>query len=126
METGLKQQVIRLIEKYDLTKEDRHRDFLYPRYYLYWVCVEKLKMTLQATGQLFGKDHSSVIHGIKTHDMFTEADDSIYEYYIRHVRSELELPEMVVNLTDDVLKCKSYHQLKLLKKRIKEGYYISD
>jgi hypothetical protein len=121
---ALRQQIVRLIEKHELKKEDRHRDYLYPRYFLMWVLVKKCRLSLQATGDHFDKDHSTVIHGIKMHDIFTDSRDSIYEYYIREFRSALEVPEEIRTLQDDVLKCRSFGELKVIKKRIKEGFYL--
>ncbi len=79
-------EVVKLIERYGLKTPKRTRELVYQRYYIY----KELRkwMTLEQVGKLFGKDHSTVINGIKMARMFEHMKDAIYFEYIKHIRAD--------------------------------------
>ena len=46
-------------------------------------------MILEQIGRLFGKDHATVMHGIKMAKMFEHMKDAVYFEYIKHIKADL-------------------------------------
>ena len=71
-------EVKKIIKIHGLDNKTRKRDAVHKRYFIYFFLSRNLKLTLTDIGMLFKKDHSSVVHGIQKHELFTEANDFIY------------------------------------------------
>ena len=78
--------IVKLIDIYGLKTSNRKRELVYQRFYMY----KELRkwLTLEQVGRLFGKDHATVIYGIKMAKMFEHMNDTIYSEYIKHIRSD--------------------------------------
>lgn len=50
----------------DLKKDLRNQETVYARFVAYHILRTYLMMTHKAIGKMFGKDHTTVIHGLKT------------------------------------------------------------
>lgn len=79
-------EIVKLIERYGLKTPSRKRELVYQRSYLYRQM--QYQMTLQQIGKLFGKDHATVIHGIKVAKMFEHMKDEVYFHYIKYIRED--------------------------------------
>jgi hypothetical protein len=79
-------EVVKLIERYGLKTPKRNRELVYQRYYIYKE-LHKF-MILERIGKLFGKDHATVIHGIKMAKMFEHMKDELYFEYIKYIRAD--------------------------------------
>lgn len=79
--------IVKLIDRYGLKTPKRTRELVYQRYYIY----KELRkyMILEQIGRLFGKDHATVMHGIKMAKMFEHMKDGVYFEYIKHIKADL-------------------------------------
>lgn len=79
--------IVKLIDRYGLKTPKRTRELVYQRYYIY----KELRkyMILEQIGRLFGKDHATVMHGIKMAKMFEHMKDAVYFEYIKHIKADL-------------------------------------
>lgn len=79
-------EIVKLIDRYGLKTPKRTRELVYQRYYIY----KELRkyMLLEQIGRLFGKDHATVLHGIKMARMFEHMNDAVYFQYIKHIRAD--------------------------------------
>jgi chromosomal replication initiation ATPase DnaA len=59
-----------LIEAYDLTSKCRDRGLIYKRAYLYHE-LRTSGFSLSQIGEIFGKHHATIIHGLRTHKNLT-------------------------------------------------------
>jgi chromosomal replication initiator protein len=68
-----------------LQGRSRVREFVYARHIIFYLLRKHTKMSLKSAGELFGRDHTTVIHSVDTLNnlMYTEPD----------VRAEVELIE---------------------------------
>ncbi|CAB5223729.1 Chromosomal replication initiator, DnaA C-terminal, partial [uncultured Caudovirales phage] len=82
-------------------------------------------MTLKEIGQMFKRDHATVLHSLRTHEWMTNTKDKLYLECIAEYRFLLDYVdrESARDLTTDILKCQSYATLKIIKSRIKRGIY---
>lgn len=87
-----------LIEEFDLKSKSRKRETVYKRYYLMNVLFVRSKMSLAKIGEMFGRDHSTVIHAIKEHKRWFKTMDKEYLRAIHPlpdlVNETRELPEI--------------------------------
>jgi chromosomal replication initiation ATPase DnaA len=116
------QNVIEVVERHNLKKVSRKQEIIYPRYYIYSL-LRDAKYSLSAIGRIFGKDHATVLHGIRMHKLFTRQNDKVYEMLIEQVKSEIYITPKEYNLKEEVLKCTSIKKLEIIKKQILENYY---
>lgn len=70
--------IVDIIEKFDLTAKTRKRGIVYKRYYLYHVLTSKRFLSYSMTGKFFGKDHSTICHGLKLHNYWWKKKDMNY------------------------------------------------
>ena len=69
-----------------LAGKKRRRDLVYRRIYLFKYLHTMEGMTLVDIGKLFNRDHSTVIHGLKTFD-----NVKLYSDFMDYTRKEFEL-----------------------------------
>jgi hypothetical protein len=96
----------------------------YPRYYLFG----KLRdhgLTCCEVGQLFGLNHSTVIHGTRQHDFFEQIEDQLYLEYTDQLRVLFEIRPGEICLEEDVLHCNSLRDLAKIKARVRRGLYLN-
>ena len=87
---GILPGVINIIEEEQLRTPNRTRHIAHQRYFLMWFLRRNTQMTLSQIGNLFLKDHSSVIHGIKYHEESVEINCRIYFLNIQSIKTFLE------------------------------------
>lgn len=65
-----------LVRKYitqeNLQQQNRKREKVYTRYYLYQYLREGYNMSLQAIGQEFKRDHATILHGLREYKKFKD------------------------------------------------------
>ena len=74
------------IEKYSLDVPCRKREVVYKRMYLFKYLQQMEGMSLISIGKMFNRDHSTVIHGLRTFD-----NVKLYEDFMDYTRKEFEL-----------------------------------
>ena len=77
-----------LMNSYGLDTNSRARSLVYQRYYLYYE-LRKL-CTYQEIGNIFDKDHASVLHGIKMHEAWSLVNDKEYLKMIKEIKQDFE------------------------------------
>ncbi len=66
-----------LDNKYNLINNDRYRDYVIARQYVFFLLRKIMKLTYKSIGEIFGKDHATVIYGIKKTQEKLEVRDSL-------------------------------------------------
>jgi hypothetical protein len=69
-------QLIKLAEENGINRRCRNRELVYKRYYLFSELRKEL--TLEAIARMFEMNHSTVLYGLKQHEMFMKMNDRIY------------------------------------------------
>lgn len=120
-----------LIEKYDLTNKCRDRSLIYKRAFLYNE-LRTSGFSLTQIGQIFGKHHATIIHGLRVHRDLNSYRDEDYKNEIYQLKEYLEgsvliLPPQngrkVRDLKTDILDARTILEFKRIRKRVKLGVY---
>lgn len=114
-----------IIQRDGLDTKSRHQVNNMRRRYL-MTSLRALNLPFKAIGDLFNRDHATVIHNIKQHHWSVESGDIYYTTVIQTDIDELHGDINVKKLRflrDDILKCKSYNQLKSIKRRVLRNEY---
>jgi len=85
-----------------------------------------LNLPFHAIGEYFNRGHATVMHNIKLHNWSIESGDLYYITVIQDDIDELQGNAHVKKmrfLRDEILKCKSYNQLKAIKRRVLRNEY---
>jgi hypothetical protein len=92
----LNQDIIDIIEEYQLMIPKRNPEIAFKRYFLYNFLQKRRHLSTTMIGRMFGKNHASVIHGIREHEYWWKRKDP---YYLRAV---YPLPELITHRREDV------------------------
>lgn len=120
-----------LIESYNLKDKTRERATLYKRYYLYNE-LRGCGFSLTNIGEIFGKNHATIIHGLRVHKDLTSYRDEDYRNEVHQLKEYLDgsvlvLPpqngRQVRDLKTDILDARSLREFKRIRKRVKLGVY---
>lgn len=87
----MNQDIKELIQEYQLDKPNRKREYTYKRYFLMAVADSRGNMTKTSIGEMFNRDHSSVIHGIKQHKIWWKIRDMEYLRGIHPLEQTLDI-----------------------------------
>ena len=90
IEIGILPTIKNIIEFENLRGVNRRRDVVQKRYFLMWFLRKHIGMSFERIGNLFLKDHSTVIHGVKYHDESIEIKDEVYFLNIEKMKEYLE------------------------------------
>lgn len=71
------EEVMVLIEKDNLNIPSRKQLKTHRRYFLYKK-MREIGLTYEEIGDYFGRDHATIIHGVRKHELYTEIKDSKY------------------------------------------------
>lgn len=120
-------EIFRYVEGHPELLIGKTRHQTYGRYYLFGILRDR-GITYAKIGRLFGKNHSTVIHGTRIHDNFTEMGDQLYRELTSQLRAQFEPQTEPPNLVNDVLNCKGLRGLGIIQARLRGGYYapVSD
>ena len=117
-----------IIEQYDLASKSRERDKVYFRSYIYWLLRED-GWIMSDIGNLFNRDHATVINGLKVHEAYYKKD----KVYMRFVRKLDEIFNPTIDeimiakdtIFHDIMNCHNTTELRLIKEKIVSGWYDS-
>ena len=115
-------EIFRYVERHPELLIGKTRYQTYHRYYLFGILRDR-GITYAKIGRLFGKNHSTVIHGTRIHDNFTEMGDQLYRELTGQLRAQFEPQAQQIDLVQDILKCNSMRGLNLIQARVRGGYY---
>jgi hypothetical protein len=119
--------VEQLIDELDLTSKCRKRELVYTRLVLFQY-LRTQKMTMYAIGNIFKKDHSTVVYGLKQYELL-DKNKKHYPDFARikeDVLIQLGLtprlrPKVQVSyLEQKLLDCKNYMDLKALQEELQK------
>lgn len=71
----MEEKIKQLIEQDDLASKSQKQKHVHRRHYLFYLLRERVGMTLEAIGELFNRDHATVIHGINIYKSREEMKD---------------------------------------------------
>lgn len=114
-----------IIQRDGLGVKSRYQVLTMRRRYL-MAELRGLDLPFQSIGELFNRDHATAIHNIKQHNWAIESGDLYYISVIQDDIDELHGSPNVKKLRflkDDILRCKSYNQLKAIKRRVLRNEY---
>jgi len=114
-----------IIQRDGLGVKSRYQVLTMRRRYL-MAELRGLDLPFQSIGELFNRDHATAIHNIKQHNWAIESGDLYYISVIQDDIDELQGSPNVKKLRflkDDILRCKSYNQLKAIKRRVLRNEY---
>lgn len=83
-----RQFILKLIEKYSLATNTRQESYCYKRFYIYYL-LSRTGMGLSSIGRCFGKNHATVIYGIKQHKKWYKMKDQRYMDTIKQLTDEI-------------------------------------
>lgn len=115
---------IKVIEHYNLKSKSRKRDFVYKRAYM-MAKLKQLGCTFKYVGDLFEKDHATVLHHVRNHNYFISKGDLEYRLAIQDVRESYKIlnDQIQSNIFADVLEAKDFEDLLMIKEKIHKGFY---
>jgi hypothetical protein len=114
-----------IIQRDGLGAKSRYQVLTMRRRYL-MAELRGLDLPFHSIGELFNRDHATAIHNIKQHNWAIESGDLYYISVIQDDIDELQGSPNVKKLRflkDDILRCKSYNQLKAIKRRVLRNEY---
>jgi len=80
--------LLNLIDKYDLANNIKTEEMAYKRFYLFYL-LSRTGMGSSSIARCFGKNHASVIYGIKQHKKWYKLKDQRYMDTIKQLMDEL-------------------------------------
>ncbi len=122
-----------LIEIHQLTTKTRRRDVLFKRYYIFNE-LREAGLNLMQIAEIFGKNHATIINGLRVHKELLSYKDSDYVSETKIISeylgdskflNDLNLykRKKVYDLRQDVLNSTNFQHVKRIQRRIKLGYY---
>jgi hypothetical protein len=121
------------IEIHGLKNKLRRRELVYKRYYIYNE-LREAGLNLMQTAEVFGKDHSSICHGLRIHSDMIRFKDAVYASETKCVADYLGDSKFMhnsgvyrrkkeYNLEQDILEAKWLEEFLRIKRRLKLGIY---
>jgi hypothetical protein len=116
-----------LINELDLTSKSRKREIVYTRLVLFQY-LRTQKLTMYAIGNIFKKDHSTVIYGLKQYEML-DKNKKHYPDFARikedvlmqlGLTPKLQPKAEVSYLERKVLECKTYLDLRNIQEELQK------
>jgi hypothetical protein len=114
-----------IIQRDGLDVPSRHQVFTMRRRYL-MAELRALNLPFHGIGEYFNRGHATVMHNINQHNWAIESGDLYYITVIQDDIDELNGSAHVKKmrfLRDEILKCRSYNQLKAIKRRVLRNEY---
>ena len=90
LEVSVEEVVKSLIDKYELATKHRHREYTYKRQYLMWVMRSKTNRTTQYIGDMFNRDHATVLHSCDNVQDLMDIKDKLFLEIIEPVRDVID------------------------------------
>ena len=115
----------RVIEMYGLAGKSRLRTTVYRRAYM-MAKLRQIGCTFEMIGELFNKDHSTVVYAVKNHDYFVKVNDLPYKLAVEPVKTTFKVmnQEVQLNIYSDVLSCLDFNDLLLIKEKIHNNHSL--
>ena len=118
----LMNSVLHYIEKDELKKRCRQRKYVHKRIYFFNV-LRTAGYTYQSIGDLFGLNHATIVHGIKTYKVLKKAKDPLMFLDIAEYDGKFKLNNTKYDLKTDILKATTIRDLEIIKGRTEKELY---
>lgn len=127
------EKINELIEKYSLKENTRRRDVLFKRYFIFNE-LRVYGLSLSMIGEIFGKNHATVLNGLRVHKDMLSYRDADYASETAAIQAELAGLEFAwisspfkrdryYDLKEDILQAKNFITFKRIQRRVKMGFY---
>ena len=81
------EDIVRIIEKYDLMSKKRDRHLIYQRAFVYNFLYNK-KFTLMQIARIFNKNNATVLNGLKVYKSMVDTNDATFQESIIDIGKE--------------------------------------
>ena len=119
------EQVKEYIESEGLNGRSREQFYVFRRHYLCYALYRTQELTLGEIGNIFNRDHSTVLHSIRKHEELQ--NDKLYkkkiESCVQLMAEPLVFSRQKRNIFEDVAKATNYTKLKRIRRWLNEGRY---
>jgi len=88
-------KVVYICERNGLLKKSRKREIVYQRAAAFNFLRQNTQLSLTSIGDLFNKDHATVLHALKVYDYFVKEKDEMFLWNIRSIEEQLNNCEKV-------------------------------
>jgi hypothetical protein len=88
-------KVVYICERNGILKETRQREIVYQRAAAYNFVRKNNKLSLAAIGQIFSKNHATIINALRMYDNFIQQKDEIFLWNIKSIEAQLNNCEKV-------------------------------
>ena len=110
------------IQKDELKKRCRQRKYFHKRIYFFNV-LRNAGKTYQFIGKMFGLNHTTILHGIKTYKCLKKAKDPMLFLDIAEYDGKFKLHNTKYDLKTDILKATTIRDLEIIKGRTEKQLY---
>jgi DNA-binding transcriptional MerR regulator len=115
-----------IIDRDKLAVRCREQPLVYRRAYL-MTQLRELGMPFKEIGRMLKRDHATAMYAIRMHDFMVSVRDKIYlsaiDEYVKELNGEIVQVQRQRDLQKDIMKVKTYSQVKTIQMRIKRGEY---
>jgi hypothetical protein len=119
------EQVKEYIESEGLNGRSREQFYVFRRHYLCYALYRTQELTLGEIGNIFNRDHSTVLHSIRKHEELQ--NDKLYqkkiESCIQLMAEPLTFSRQKRNIFEDITKATNYEKLRRIRRWLNEGRY---
>jgi hypothetical protein len=119
------EQVKEYIESEGLNGRSREQFYVFRRHYLCYALYRTQELTLGEIGNIFNRDHSTVLHSIRKHEELQ--NDKFYkkkiESCVQLMSEPLTFSRQKRNIFEDVAKATNYEKLRRIRRWLNEGRY---
>ena len=119
------EQVKEYIESEGLNGRSREQFYVFRRHYLCYALYRTQELTLGEIGNIFNRDHSTVLHSIRKHEELQ--NDKLYkkkiESCVQLMAEPLTFSRQKRNIFEDVTKATNYEKLRRIRRWLNEGRY---
>jgi hypothetical protein len=85
------ERIIRICNEFGILKKSRNQKLVYQRYAVMHYLRNNTTLPLANIGAIVGgKDHATVLNGLKVYDTMTQMKDSVFYYYIEEIEARLK------------------------------------
>lgn len=115
-----------IIDRDKLAVKCRDQQLVYRRAYL-MSQLRELGLPFKEVGRMLTRDHATAMYAIRMHDWMVSTRDKIYleaiDDYVKELNGEIEMVVRQRDLQRDIMRVKTYSQVKTIQMRIKRGEY---
>lgn len=101
-QTDFEGKVREIISTEGLKRLNRKQYIVHQRYFLMAFLRQNTKLSLTDIGNMFERNHATVINGINQHENLIQFKDKVYRDNVKNIKTFLELKEPIPHSTSKV------------------------